>query len=35
LFGPVVLVRDEADLLDQAVALAGRDPRWRPATAAH
>jgi uncharacterized protein (TIGR03086 family) len=29
LFGPVVPVDSEDDLLDQAVALAGRDPRWR------
>jgi len=35
LFGPVVVVEDEADLLDQAVSLAGRDPRWRPMSAAH
>jgi uncharacterized protein (TIGR03086 family) len=28
-FGPVVEVEDEAELLDQAVALAGRNPRWR------
>jgi uncharacterized protein (TIGR03086 family) len=30
LFGPVVPADSEADLLDQAVALAGRDPLWRP-----
>lgn len=30
LFGPVVEIDDEASLLDQAVSLAGRDPRWRP-----
>ncbi|AGZ39758.1 TIGR03086 family metal-binding protein [Actinoplanes friuliensis] len=30
LFGPVVEIGDEADLLDQAVSLAGRDPNWRP-----
>ncbi|WP_221477312.1 TIGR03086 family metal-binding protein [Paractinoplanes abujensis] len=30
LFGPVVPVEDEATLLDQALALAGRDARWRP-----
>ena len=35
LFGPVVPVEDEAELLDQAVSLAGRDPRWRPLSAAH
>jgi uncharacterized protein (TIGR03086 family) len=35
LFGPIVLVEDEADLLDQAVSLAGRDPRWRPMSTAH
>ena len=29
-FGPVVEVDDEASLLDQAVALSGRDPAWRP-----
>ena len=28
-FGPVVEVEGEAELLDQAVALAGRNPRWR------
>ncbi|RSM51657.1 TIGR03086 family protein [Actinoplanes sp. ATCC 53533] len=35
MFGPVVPIEDEADLLDQAVSLAGRDPRWRPTSAAH
>jgi uncharacterized protein (TIGR03086 family) len=35
MFGPVVVVDDEADLLEQAVSLAGRDPRWRPTSAAH
>jgi uncharacterized protein (TIGR03086 family) len=35
LFGPVVETDDEASLLEQAVALAGRNPHWRPATAAH
>jgi uncharacterized protein (TIGR03086 family) len=35
LFGPVVAIEDEADLLDQAVSLAGRNPRWRPTSAAH
>ncbi|BCJ51673.1 TIGR03086 family protein [Actinoplanes sp. NBRC 14428] len=30
LFGPKVPTDDEATLLDQAVALAGRDPHWRP-----
>jgi uncharacterized protein (TIGR03086 family) len=35
MFGPVHPSDDEADLLDQAVALAGRDPRWRPLTSAH
>ncbi|WP_067497023.1 TIGR03086 family metal-binding protein [Actinoplanes sp. TFC3] len=34
LFALPVPTDDEASLLDQAVALAGRDPRWRPATAA-
>ena len=29
LFGPVVPAGDEADLLDQAVSRAGRDPLWR------
>ena len=29
-FGPVVPTDDEATLLDQALALAGRDPAWRP-----
>jgi uncharacterized protein (TIGR03086 family) len=35
MFGPVVVVEDEAELLDQAVSLAGRNPRWRPTSAAH
>jgi uncharacterized protein (TIGR03086 family) len=35
LFGPVVAVGEEAELLEQAVGLAGRNPRWRPASAAH
>ncbi|MFI5936935.1 TIGR03086 family metal-binding protein [Actinoplanes sp. NPDC051494] len=35
LFGPRVPLGDEATMLDQAVALAGRDPHWRPTTAAH
>ncbi|HET6478640.1 MAG TPA: TIGR03086 family metal-binding protein, partial [Actinoplanes sp.] len=30
LFGPVVPLDDEATLLDQALALAGRDAKWRP-----
>ena len=30
MFGPVVPTDDEATLLDQALALAGRDPAWRP-----
>ncbi|MBG0567717.1 TIGR03086 family metal-binding protein [Actinoplanes aureus] len=30
MFGPVVPVDPENDLLSQAVALAGRDPSWRP-----
>ena len=34
LFGPVVPVDGEAELLDQAVALAGRNPRWRPVSSA-
>jgi uncharacterized protein (TIGR03086 family) len=29
-FGPAIPTDSEADLLDQAVALAGRDPFWRP-----
>jgi uncharacterized protein (TIGR03086 family) len=35
MFGPVVEVEGEAELLDQAVSLAGRNPRWRPTTSAH
>ena len=36
LFGPVVAADDEeADLLDQAVGLAGRNPHWRPTSSAH
>jgi uncharacterized protein (TIGR03086 family) len=35
LFGPVVAIEGEAELLDQAVSLAGRDPRWRPLSPAH
>ncbi|MFC3384607.1 TIGR03086 family metal-binding protein [Couchioplanes azureus] len=34
LFGPVIDTDDEATLLDHAVALAGRNPHWRPAPAA-
>lgn len=30
LFGPAVPVADDAPLLDQVVALSGRDPGWRP-----
>ena len=29
MFGPVVPLEDEADLLEQALARAGRDPLWR------
>jgi uncharacterized protein (TIGR03086 family) len=29
-FGDVVEIEEESSLLDQAVALAGRDPQWRP-----
>jgi uncharacterized protein (TIGR03086 family) len=35
LFGPVVETDDDADLLDQAVGLAGRNPHWRPISSAH
>ena len=28
-FGPVVQIEDEASLLDQVLALSGRDPSWR------
>jgi uncharacterized protein (TIGR03086 family) len=35
LFGPAVEIDDEAELLDQAVGLAGRNPHWRPITSAH
>jgi uncharacterized protein (TIGR03086 family) len=31
MLGPAVEAGDEATLLDQAVALSGRDPSWRPA----
>ncbi len=33
-FGPRVDVADDAPPLDQLLALSGRDPRWRPDTAA-
>ena len=29
-FGPAVPVPDDAPLLDQVVALTGRDPAWSP-----
>ncbi|MER5961491.1 TIGR03086 family metal-binding protein [Streptomyces sp. NPDC002057] len=32
IFGAVVPVADDAPLLDRAVALSGRDPRWTPRT---
>ncbi|MEV4708929.1 TIGR03086 family metal-binding protein [Actinoplanes sp. NPDC049316] len=35
LFGPVIPTDGEATLLEQAVALAGRNPHWRPLTAPH
>lgn len=35
MFGPAVATDDEADLLEQTVALAGRNPHWRPASSAH
>jgi uncharacterized protein (TIGR03086 family) len=31
-FGPPVEIEDESSLLDQALALSGRDPSWRSAT---
>lgn len=30
MFGPKMPIDDEAALLDQAIALSGRDPAWRP-----
>jgi uncharacterized protein (TIGR03086 family) len=33
LFGPPILVPDDAPLLDRVVGLAGRQPGWRSATA--
>ncbi|HEV8298304.1 MAG TPA: TIGR03086 family metal-binding protein [Acidimicrobiales bacterium] len=30
LFGPVVAVPDDADLLDRVIGLSGRDPAWSP-----
>ncbi len=33
IFGPIVHVPEDAPLLDQVVALTGRDPAWRPGVA--
>lgn len=30
IFGPVVLVPDDAPLLDRVIGLSGRDPKWKP-----